>query len=124
MATQPKTPRRRDTRLNQSSNWIGGAMLVGLGVLLLLRNLTDFHLDNWWALFILIPAAGAFDRAWRSYREAGGHWTTLAQRSLFGGVILTGIAAIFLFGLSWNILGPALLVLLGASLLFTSLFAR
>ena len=39
--------------------WIGGVVLVAAGVFLLLGNLTRFSLQNWWAVFLLIPAAGS-----------------------------------------------------------------
>ncbi len=116
--------RRRDHRLAYTSGWIGGAILIALGILLLLQNLTGFSLDNWWALFILIPAAGAFGRAWQGYQNAGGRLSGEAGRSLFGGILLLLITAIFLFGWSWTIFGPALLILAGASLLFTSAFRK
>jgi len=80
---------------------------------LLLQNLGASLLNNWWALFILIPALGAFANAWRAYQEAGGHLTASARSSLFGGLILTLVAAIFLFNLSWGLLGPILLILIG-----------
>ena len=109
-----------DHRLARSGGWVGGAILIALGVLLLAQNMMGFYLHNWWALFILIPAAGAFGRALTQYRSAGGRLTGQARGSFLGGVILTMIAATFLFGLSWTILGPALLILVGASLLINS----
>ena len=48
----------RATRLGGA--WIGGAVLLVVGVFLLLETLTSVSLERWWALIILIPAAGAF----------------------------------------------------------------
>ena len=42
---------------------VGGALLVS--------NLTDFSLNNWWALFMLIPAGAILTNAWRDYQEIG-----------------------------------------------------
>jgi len=106
-----------DHRLARSGGWVGGAILIALGVLLLAQNMMGFYLHNWWALFILIPAAGAFGRALTQYRSAGGRVTGQARGSFLGGIILTLVAATFLFGLSWTILGPIVLVLIGVSLL-------
>ena len=114
--------RHPNHRRTYTSGWIGGAILIVLGIFLLLQNLTGFSLNNWWALFILIPAAGAFGRAWQHYQNAGGRLSGEAGRSLFGGILLLLIAAIFLLGWSWTIFGPALLMLVGVSLLFTSAF--
>ncbi len=40
---------------DRSGNWVGGAVLVAVGLFFLLGNLTNLRFDNWWALFILIP---------------------------------------------------------------------
>ena len=108
---QQRLEERRERRSRNS--WIGGAVLILIGVILLLQNLGKTVLENWWALFILIPALGAFANAWRSYQEAGGHLTGSARGSLLGGFILTMVAAIFLFNLNWALLGPILLILAG-----------
>jgi hypothetical protein len=44
---------------HHSGNWIGGAVLIGLGIIFLLQNFMNISLANWWALFIMIPAIGA-----------------------------------------------------------------
>jgi cation transport ATPase len=100
----------------RSRGWIGGVMLIALGLLLLLQNLTGFSLHNWWALFILLPAVGAFTAAWNTYQEAG-RVTAAVRASLFGGAVLCLVSASFLFSLNWAIVGPALLLLAGAALL-------
>ena len=57
--------RRAARRGRYGSRWIGGAVLIALGIILLLSSLGSFYLENWWALFILIPAIGAFGNAAR-----------------------------------------------------------
>ena len=111
----PQTPdvqhHRRHTR-----RWVPGLILIVLGAAFLLNNLTGLELHNWWALFILIPAFGSFSRAWERYNQAG----TLnrhARQSLLGGLIMTALAAVFLFNLNWVWFGPVLLILLGLTLL-------
>jgi uncharacterized membrane protein YjjP (DUF1212 family) len=81
-----------------------------------LQNLTSFSLENWWALFILIPALGAFGNAWKSYQSSK-HLSAPVRASLISGIILTMVAAIFLLNLNWAIIGPVLLILAGAGLL-------
>jgi hypothetical protein len=68
-----------------SGGWAGGAILIGLGLLLLLQNLGGLQFENWWALFILIPAIGGLGAAWSNYQEAGGRLTRQVRSSLFGG---------------------------------------
>lgn len=122
--TPPENRERRYSRRFHSGGWVGGAILIALGIFLLLQNLTGFTLNNWWALFILIPAVGALAKAWESYQDAGGRLTAEARSSLFGGGILILVAAIFLFGLSWSLFGPLLMVLAGISLLADSQLSK
>jgi hypothetical protein len=119
---QQRREERRAARGGRlSSGWIGGGLLIVIGVAFLLQNLGALTLGgNWWALFILIPAVGAFAAAWRSYQNAGGHLNAAARGSLIGGLILTMVAAIFLFNLNWGLLGPVLLVLAGIGILLNT----
>ena len=103
-----------------SGAWIGGAILIVLGIVFLMQNLGSFYLNNWWALFILIPAIGAFMAAWRTYQAAGGRLTAASRGSMIGGLVLTMIAAIFLFNLNWTWFGPALIILAGIGLLLNA----
>ena len=97
-------------------SWIVGAILILVGIVIMLQNLTSFYFENWWALFILIPAAGAFGNAWRTYRSSQ-RLTAPARASLISGIVLTMVAAIFLFNLNWTVIGPVLLILAGLGLL-------
>jgi len=109
--------RRAARRGRYGSGWIGGAVLIALGIILLLSYLGNFYLENWWALFILIPAIGAFGNAWRTYQQEGHRLTASARGSLIGGSILVLITAIFLFNLNWVLLGPIILIVIGLTLL-------
>ena len=108
---------------SHTGGWVAGLVLIMLGVLFLLRNTGtfDFPLQNWWALFILIPAVGAFDSAYRTYRAAGNRLTAPARGSLLVGLVLTFVAAMFLFDISWTFFGPVLIILVGIGILFTAL---
>lgn len=100
--------------------WVGGAILILLGVIFLLQNTGLFRLDNWWALFILIPALGAFGNAWREYRDAG-RLDAKARGSVIGGLLLTLVAAIFLFGMDWSRTWPLFLIVGGVALLLNAM---
>ena len=99
--------------------WAAGLVLILLGAAFMLQNLGLFivPLHNWWALFILIPAAAAFDQSYRTYRQEGNLLTGPARASLIGGTVLTLIAATFLFSLSWALVGPLMLILAGVAVL-------
>jgi hypothetical protein len=103
--------------------WIGGLLLIGLGVILFLQNqgvAVAFPFNNWWAPFILLPALGAFGNAWRVY-QAEGRLNAAARGSLLVGLVLTVVAAAFLFELNWTLLGPALLLMAGIGVLANSM---
>ncbi len=82
-----------------------------------------FPISNWWALFILIPAIGAFERAFRMYHEAENHFTNQMGAVLLVGVVLTLVTAGFLFNIGWTYFGPALIILVGMGILLNSMFA-
>jgi uncharacterized membrane protein YhaH (DUF805 family) len=113
---------RREERLADPSRpgaWVVGLILVVLGTMFLLRNTGTFYVPfkNWWALFILIPAVGAFDSALRTYRHAGNQLTAPARRSLLVGAVVTFVTIMFLFDFSWTYFGPILIILIGIGLI-------
>ena len=117
---------RREERLadpSRAGGWVAGLVLIVLGAMFLMRNTGsfDFPLQNWWALFILIPAVGAFDTAFRTYRAAGNQLTAPARGSLLVGLVLTFVSAMFLFNISWTFFGPVLIILVGIAIIFNSI---
>ncbi len=111
---------------NRGSTWVAGLIMILLGVAFLLRTTGSFifPLNNWWALFILIPAVGAFDSAIRLYRNADNQITGPALGSLLVGLVLTFVTASFLFNLNWSFFGPILLILAGIGILATAMIRR
>jgi hypothetical protein len=69
------------------NNIIGGLILITVGFLLMVRSMTGFYLENWWALFILLPAIGSFSNAWRAYQQAEGMFTSEVRGSLLSGFL-------------------------------------
>lgn len=112
---QQRIDERRAARAG--GGWIGGALLLFIGLLLLGRNLNFMTFDNWWALFIMLPALGSFSTAWGMYQAAGGRFTMRARSAMIVGLVLTAVTIMFLFNLNWTILGPVLLILAGIGLL-------
>ena len=105
---------------------IAGLLLIALGVLFLLQNVGNFNipLKNWGALFILLPAVGAFSRAVWLYRAAENRLTSRVLGAFIIGVVLVLATAAILLDLNWMIWGPVLIILVGAGLLLSSLMPR
>ncbi len=110
---------RRQTRRESRSggSWIIGSILVALGILFLFQNMGTFTLDNWWALFILIPILGTFEEAWRAYKNADGHLTKRARGLILVGLVLVLVMVALLLEISWKFFGPLLLILAGVGIL-------
>jgi hypothetical protein len=106
--------------------WVAGIILIGLGAAFLAQNIgfKVIPLDNWWALFILIPAVGAFGAALRTYRSAGNQWTAPARSSLLGGIVLTFLVFGFLFRIGWKYFGPILIILAGLGILSNRMIGK
>ncbi|MCU0519688.1 MAG: hypothetical protein MUF84_03205 [Anaerolineae bacterium] len=101
---------------------LGGLILLAMGVIFLLRNL-GFDLpvlDNWWALFILIPVVTSFDRAWRAYQRNGQRMTSEVSGTAIGALALTMVMLALLFDLKWAIILPVFLILLGLGALLSA----
>jgi hypothetical protein len=111
---------RWQRRAGRPYGWIGGAILILLGVVFLLQNLGIPFLMNWWALFILIPAFWSYVAAWNLYQDYG-RMTRGVTGSLTAGILLTVLSLVFLLNLAIGLFWPALLIVGGLALLATGL---
>jgi fatty acid desaturase len=125
-------PSRRQRRLAHRADrqagglgWLVGLILVVIGLLYLLSELGIVsEVTNWWALFLLLPAAGFLSGAVGAYRRNGGRWTPEAVLPLLGSLLLAALAAAFLFGINFSWLWPLLLIAAGLLLLIGSITGR
>jgi hypothetical protein len=93
-----------------------GVVLILLGLAFLLSNAGYVvWTGSWWAVFIYLAALASFANAWRSYRSREEFGST-ATASLVWGLVLTVVASIFLFNLSWDLWWPAILIVIGAGI--------
>jgi hypothetical protein len=99
---------------------VGGVVLIVLGVIFLLQSVRGFTLNNWWALFILIPAFGSFADAWNAYRQTG-RLSRRVRGGLISGCVFLLITATFLFNWNWGLVLPVLLITWGVTILLNSL---
>jgi hypothetical protein len=100
--------------------WITGLVLILIGLIFLLQNFSMLRLNNWWALFLLIPAIGSFVSAYENYRS-NQRITAAGRGPLIGGTILLFLVVVFLFGLDLGTLWPVFLVIGGLVLLLGGL---
>ena len=100
------------------TGWIPGLVLIAIGAFFLINNFTNFRLANWWALFILIPAFGSLGNFVRAYRQSG-RFNNEARSSLIWSFILFFVAATFIFGWSWGMVWPVLLIIGGLGALLS-----
>jgi hypothetical protein len=123
--TDSRSTRRDEVRRSERREpWLIGIILILIGGVFLLQNLTGFRINNWWALFIMIPALESFSRAWQAMQNAEGKLTTPVLKPLIAGLVLTSIAVILFFDLSWIIFGPILLIVAGAGLLINAVLPK
>ncbi len=103
---------------DSQSGWIPGLVLIAIGAFFLINNFTNFHLTNWWALFILIPAFSSLGSFVYAYRD-GGWRNSKASGSLMMSLAIFFVAATFLFGWPWGTVWPVLLIIGGLGALLS-----
>ncbi len=114
---EEKTTSSRRGRSRSSNQWIFGLILILIGLAFLLGNIFPFRFfNNWWAFFILFPAAVSLNRAWQSYREHG-RLTSKGRSSLIGGMLIGTVGIIFLFSLNWGVVWPIFIIIIGLGVL-------
>ena len=118
MTNQTLTPVSEPTPTLQHKSYFpwAGIVLVILGIVFLLRQFKIDFLQNWWALFILIPALGSLSSAWAAWRKSG-KFNSVARSALGGGLVILTVALMFLFSLNWIIYWPLMLIVPGFSML-------
>ncbi len=120
---EEREARREERRAQRASNetpWLVGIILIVLGVIFLLQTFQGFYLNNWWALFILIPALGSFADAWNAYRRSN-QLDRRVRGALVSGCVFLLITFTFLFNWNWGVVLPVLLIIWGVTLLLNSL---
>jgi hypothetical protein len=119
-STDSPSNSRRSYRGDRS--WVVGLALIAVGGVLLSQQFLGLQLVNWWALFLLIPAFGAFESAARRYQERGTAFSGSVTGSFITGLSLLAVTVIFLFGLDWSTIWPIFLILAGIGALLGAIF--
>ena len=116
---------RRANRQEGGLGWLIGLVFIGIGVFYLLYEFGYVSaLQNWWALFLLLPGIGTLSAALGGYRRNGGHWTPEVTLPFIGGLLFLSLTAVFLFDLKYNWLWPLFLIAAGLLLVASSLLTK
>jgi peptidoglycan/LPS O-acetylase OafA/YrhL len=94
-------------------SWLIGLILIVLGAIFLAQNFGYPVPQNWWAIFILLPAFGALGAAWSMYQRNGGELSPPVTSALVTGVVLAALAFIFLLGVDLGKFWPRSLIGIG-----------
>ena len=111
-------------RGGRTPSWAIGGVLIVVGVVYMIHNVTGMTLGNWWALFILIPAIGSFVTAYQMWVRNDGRFTASSRGPLIGGLVLAGVAAVFLLSLDWGKVWPLFVILIGMGALLSAFDRR
>ena len=111
--TRPQRPRR--------PAWIAGGVLILVGIVFIVQNVVGVTLNNWWALFILIPAIGMLVTTYQTWMKNDRRFTAASRGPLIGALVLLAVTAVFLFNLDWGRVWPLFLILAGLAMLASSL---
>lgn len=111
-----KEMEKQSLATDKNGNIAGGLMLIGIGAVFLAMQFGSIQLDNWWALFILIPVIAGWGSALQQVRAAGGV-TNGAIRTFMGALFPLFIALIFLLEWDWGRVWPGFIILAGLNAL-------
>jgi hypothetical protein len=103
--------------------WVIGGVLILVGIIFIVKNVSGFVLHNWWALFILIPALGSLVTAFQMWERHDRRFSAASRGPLLGGLVLLAVSAVFLFNIDWGKVWPLFLILIGLGVM-TSVFDR
>ena len=112
---EPNNERRDSGHAIRTITW--GIAITLAGVALILWTTGVLKMGNWWAVFILIPAAGSFAGAVQRFRSAGNRFTPRVAGAISGGLFLTAVGLMFLLDLDWGVWWGVFVVLAGVSIL-------
>jgi peptidoglycan/LPS O-acetylase OafA/YrhL len=115
-------PQQNNNLRKSDSGTVAGIVIVLLGVFFMLRSFGVLDWDfNWWAFFLMIPAAYIALHAWREYQSNGKQLTRVIRNKLLGSVFILTIAVTLLIGMDWEFTWPLFMILGGIALMLNAL---
>lgn len=111
---------REPSALQNPDNLTWGIALIVVGIVYLLDTLgiVGLRINNWWAIFILVPGINLLTRAWFYTRESG-TFSGRASRSALWGSVLVLLSFTYFFDLDITLMFPFILIGSGLYLLLS-----
>lgn len=105
--------RTPNTAYNQRSS---GLIMIAVGLIFLFNQFSDLQINNWWALFILLPVVTNWSKVYKIVKEAG-TFTPEAIKLGLSSLVPIFVAVIFLFNLDWGKVWPVFIIIGGVTAL-------
>jgi hypothetical protein len=96
---------------------LGYGLLLIIAGALFLSAAQFFNRENWWAVFILLPAVGLLGAAALAVCLARGAFTLWARLALSAGLVVLAVALMFTLDLDWGIAWPVMVIVPGLALM-------
>lgn len=109
----------KEVKNEKGSTWIIAVVMMLVGGGLLVSNFTGISFENWWALFLFIPAGFMLQNVWADYKS-NGRITSRSTGPLIAGLAILVMIVVFLFDLSWSGLWPLAFIFGGIAVLLSS----
>lgn len=101
---------------SSASTYVVGGAVILMGVIFLITNMGGRTPQNWWAVFMYVPAILILAQAYSVRQKTG----SLNGGSLIGALSIIVVATIFLLNLSFGTVWPVFIILGGISMLLSS----
>ncbi|MCB8984350.1 MAG: hypothetical protein H6659_11030 [Ardenticatenaceae bacterium] len=102
-----------------SYRWRGFSLFLA-GILLLCLQAMKYRVENWWAIFIVLPGVALIGLG-RMWGKRGNGRYPLSARLAYGAAGITlVVASMFLLNLNWAVWWPLMIIAPGGALLITA----
>ncbi len=99
-----------------NNNAVMALVFIAVGVVLVISNVSGFEFENWWVLFMLIPAALFVKNIYDDY-QANGRLTGRSTGAIIATLAILATAATFLFeAITWGTIWPIGLIFAGIAI--------
>ena len=128
MSEQPQDDRGWRGHLFLRENrdrWVVGLILIVLGAIFFLQNLGLELPANWWAAFLLLPAAAAAINGVRTFnRESRLSGNAAASLAIAAVLVVAAVVLLLDIRVNWDLIWPLVLIAIGLGIVLRSFGGR